>query len=163
MRRLISGIPFLGYFVATYFDRFKSKASYIIIILSSSHTQGLKHNNPHNNSIVVCIWSIQTSINLLPWFPRAEHMMVVAGDYTIRTFEGTEQYSKPRLLLTHPLYNKNTNNADIMLIKVFRTKPSFTLLFYNVMFVYVMGGPSVTFIYLLYVQIFQIIELMKSN
>ena len=90
-------------------------------------------------------------------------MMVVAGDYTIRTFEGTEQYSKPRLLLTHPLYNKSTNNADIMLIKVFRTKPSFTLLFYNVMFVYVMGGPSVTFIYLLYVQIFQIIELMKSN
>ncbi|CAL8403411.1 unnamed protein product [Arctogadus glacialis] len=48
----------------------------------------------------------------------AEHMMVVAGDYSMRTFEGTEQYSKPRLLLTHPLYNKSTNNADIMLIKL---------------------------------------------
>ncbi|KAG7278639.1 hypothetical protein CRUP_031934 [Coryphaenoides rupestris] len=48
----------------------------------------------------------------------AEHMMVVAGDFAIRTFEGTEQYSKPRLLLTHPRYNKSTNNADIMLIKL---------------------------------------------
>lgn len=59
---------------------------------------------------------------MLPRFPRAEHMMVVAGDFAIRTFEGTEQYSKPRLLLTHPRYNKSTNNADIMLIKVVRTK-----------------------------------------
>ncbi|CAL8340608.1 unnamed protein product [Merluccius merluccius] len=48
----------------------------------------------------------------------AEHMMVVAGDHAIRTFEGTEQFSKPRLLLTHPRYNRSTNNADIMLIKL---------------------------------------------
>ncbi|XP_075997025.1 trypsin [Genypterus blacodes] len=48
----------------------------------------------------------------------AEQMMIVAGDYTINTFEGTEQYSKPLRLVTHPLYNKSTNNADVMLIKL---------------------------------------------
>lgn len=49
---------------------------------------------------------------------RIEHMMIVAGDYTVNTFEGTEQYAKPHRLVTHPLYNQSTNNADIMLIKV---------------------------------------------
>lgn len=44
--------------------------------------------------------------------------MIVAGDYRVNVFEGTEQYAKPQRLLTHPLYNSSTNNADIMLIKV---------------------------------------------
>lgn len=44
--------------------------------------------------------------------------MIVAGDYIVNTFEGTEQYAKPHRLVTHPLYNRSTNNADIMLIKV---------------------------------------------
>lgn len=44
--------------------------------------------------------------------------MLVAGDYTLGVYEGTEQYSKPLSLITHPLYNRSTNNADIMLIKV---------------------------------------------
>ncbi|KAJ4927608.1 hypothetical protein JOQ06_015333 [Pogonophryne albipinna] len=48
----------------------------------------------------------------------AEHMMIVAGDYIVNTFEGTEQYAKPRRVVTHPLYNRSTNNADIMLIKL---------------------------------------------
>uniref|UniRef100_A0A3P8S4H1 trypsin n=1 Tax=Amphiprion percula TaxID=161767 RepID=A0A3P8S4H1_AMPPE len=48
----------------------------------------------------------------------AEQMMIVAGDYKINIFEGTEQYAKPHRLVTHPLYNRSTNNADIMLIKV---------------------------------------------
>ncbi|CAB1353291.1 unnamed protein product [Coregonus sp. 'balchen'] len=47
-----------------------------------------------------------------------EQMMIVAGDYSLSTFEGTEQYSKPHRLIPHPLYNKTTNNADIMLIKL---------------------------------------------
>ncbi|XP_029006362.1 trypsin-like isoform X2 [Betta splendens] len=47
-----------------------------------------------------------------------EHMMIVAGDYTVNTFEGTEQYAKPHRLVTHPLYNPSTNNADVMLIKL---------------------------------------------
>lgn len=49
---------------------------------------------------------------------RAEQMMIVAGDYKVNIFEGTEQYAKPRILVIHPLYNRSTNNADIMLIKV---------------------------------------------
>ncbi|KAK5934276.1 hypothetical protein CgunFtcFv8_014689 [Champsocephalus gunnari] len=48
----------------------------------------------------------------------AEHMMIVAGDYIVNTFEGTEQYAKPSRVVTHPLYNRSTNNADIMLIKL---------------------------------------------
>lgn len=44
--------------------------------------------------------------------------MIVAGDYRVNYFEGTEQYAKPNRLVTHPLYNRSTNNADIMLIKV---------------------------------------------
>ncbi|XP_048029640.1 trypsin [Megalobrama amblycephala] len=47
-----------------------------------------------------------------------DQMMVVAGDYTLGVYEGTEQYSKPRSLILHPLYNRSTNNADIMLIKL---------------------------------------------
>lgn len=49
---------------------------------------------------------------------RTEQMMIVAGDYKVNIFEGTEQYAKPHSLVTHPLYNRSTNNADIMLIKV---------------------------------------------
>lgn len=44
--------------------------------------------------------------------------MVVAGDYTLGAYEGTEQYSKPLLLNLHPQYNRSTNNADILLIQV---------------------------------------------
>lgn len=48
-------------------------------------------------------------------------MMIVAGDYVVNSFDGTEQYAKPHTLVTHPLYNRSTNNADIMLIKVQQT------------------------------------------
>ena len=48
--------------------------------------------------------------------------MIVAGDYIVNTFEGTEQYAKPHRLVTHPHYNRSTNNADIMLIKVLQKK-----------------------------------------
>ncbi|KAG1931123.1 protease, serine [Pimephales promelas] len=47
-----------------------------------------------------------------------DRMMLVAGDYTLGVYEGTEQYSKPLSLIPHPLYNRSTNNADIMLIKL---------------------------------------------
>lgn len=45
-------------------------------------------------------------------------MMIVAGDNFLGKYEGMEQYSKPHSITPHPLYNKSTNNADIMLIKV---------------------------------------------
>lgn len=66
-----------------------------------------------------CTMSVDKSdLALKCLFFRTEHMMIVAGDYTVNTFEGTEQYAKPHRLVTHPLYNRSTNNADIMLIKV---------------------------------------------
>ncbi|KAK1803454.1 hypothetical protein P4O66_020883, partial [Electrophorus voltai] len=45
------------------------------------------------------------------------NMRIVAGDYSVGIYEGTEQYRMPRLLITYPQYNRTTNNADIMLIK----------------------------------------------
>lgn len=45
-------------------------------------------------------------------------MMVVAGDYSLSIYEGTEQEILPQLLVPHPQYNNTTNNNDIMLIKV---------------------------------------------
>lgn len=45
-------------------------------------------------------------------------MMVVAGDYSLSIYEGTEQEILPQLLVPHPDYNNTTNNHDIMLIKV---------------------------------------------
>lgn len=47
-------------------------------------------------------------------------MMVVAGDYSLSIYEGTEQEILPQLLVPHPQYNTTTNNHDIMLIKVRR-------------------------------------------
>ncbi|XP_071333369.1 trypsin [Trachinotus anak] len=47
-----------------------------------------------------------------------QHMMIVAGDYSLTIYEGTEQEITPHLLLPHPEYNVTTNNNDIMLIKL---------------------------------------------
>ncbi|XP_038866718.1 trypsin-like [Salvelinus namaycush] len=47
-----------------------------------------------------------------------EQIMIVAGDYSVSMYEGTEQFFIPQLLIPHPQYNKITNNADIMLIKL---------------------------------------------
>lgn len=44
--------------------------------------------------------------------------MIVAGDYSLTIYEGTEQEIMPHLLIPYPDYNSNTNNNDIMLIKV---------------------------------------------
>lgn len=49
---------------------------------------------------------------------RIQKMIVVAGDYSLSIYEGTEQEILPQLLVPHPDYNATTNNSDIMLIKV---------------------------------------------
>uniref|UniRef100_A0A667Z3Z9 trypsin n=1 Tax=Myripristis murdjan TaxID=586833 RepID=A0A667Z3Z9_9TELE len=45
-------------------------------------------------------------------------MVIVAGDFSLSRYEGTEQFFIPHLLIPHPQYNSITNNNDIMLIKV---------------------------------------------
>ncbi|XP_013881194.1 trypsin-3 [Austrofundulus limnaeus] len=47
-----------------------------------------------------------------------EKMLVVAGDYSLSVYEGTEQEVLPQFLLPHPQYNYQKNNYDIMLIKL---------------------------------------------
>ncbi|XP_017274620.1 trypsin-3 [Kryptolebias marmoratus] len=47
-----------------------------------------------------------------------ERMMIVAGDYSLSVYEGTEQEVFPQFLVTHPQYHYQTNNYDIMLIKL---------------------------------------------
>ncbi|CAN9515653.1 unnamed protein product [Ophioblennius macclurei] len=59
------------------------------------------------------------------WVVTAAHcnigvnnMMIVAGDYSLTIYEGTEQEILPQLVVPHPGYNSTTNNKDIMLIKL---------------------------------------------
>ncbi|KAM9751505.1 trypsin [Menidia menidia] len=47
-----------------------------------------------------------------------KNMMVVAGDYSLTIYEGTEQEIQPQFLVPHPAYDSNTKNNDIMLIKL---------------------------------------------
>lgn len=44
--------------------------------------------------------------------------MIVAGEYSLSTFEGTEQIFRPSRMVVHPDYSSTSKNADIMLIKV---------------------------------------------
>ncbi|KAK2851851.1 hypothetical protein Q5P01_008127 [Channa striata] len=46
------------------------------------------------------------------------NMLIVAGDYSLAIYEGTEQEIMPHLLIPHPDYSSATNNNDIMLIKL---------------------------------------------
>ena len=56
-------------------------------------------------------------------------MLIVAGDYSLFMYEGTEQFNLPQLLIPHPDYSGENNN-DIMLIKV-RTIGQETVLMQN--------------------------------
>ncbi|XP_058016939.1 trypsin-3-like isoform X2 [Ahaetulla prasina] len=48
---------------------------------------------------------------------RMNQMLIVAGEYSLSTFEGTEQIFRPARLVVHPDYSASSKNADIMLIK----------------------------------------------
>ncbi|XP_034280154.1 uncharacterized protein LOC117669652 isoform X2 [Pantherophis guttatus] len=47
-------------------------------------------------------------------------MLIVAGEYSLSTFEGTEQIFRPARMVVHPDYSASSKNADIMLIKLSR-------------------------------------------
>lgn len=46
------------------------------------------------------------------------YMKIVAGKTNLNEFEVTEQTAYPRRLIPHPQYDRNTNDNDIMLIKL---------------------------------------------
>ncbi|XP_028849462.1 trypsin-like [Denticeps clupeoides] len=48
----------------------------------------------------------------------ADYMLIIAGDYSLSMYEGTEQFYRPHFLVPHPDYDEATKNADIMLIKL---------------------------------------------
>ncbi|XP_034027516.1 trypsin [Thalassophryne amazonica] len=48
----------------------------------------------------------------------AKNMMIVAGEYSLTIYEGTEQYASIHLLIPHPKFNPSTNDNDIMLVKL---------------------------------------------
>uniref|UniRef100_A0A3P8WKN2 trypsin n=1 Tax=Cynoglossus semilaevis TaxID=244447 RepID=A0A3P8WKN2_CYNSE len=45
-------------------------------------------------------------------------MLIVAGDYSLSIYEGKEQEILPHYLVPHPGFDKDTNNNDLMLIKL---------------------------------------------
>ncbi|XP_063798231.1 trypsin-3-like isoform X1 [Pseudophryne corroboree] len=49
-----------------------------------------------------------------------KQMLIVAGEYSLSTLEGTEQIFRPVKLVAHPEYSSSSKNADIMLIKLNR-------------------------------------------
>ncbi|XP_053307630.1 trypsin-3-like [Spea bombifrons] len=51
---------------------------------------------------------------------QKKQMLIVAGEYTLSVFEGTEQVFRPVRLVAHPDYSPSSKNADIMLIKLNR-------------------------------------------
>ncbi|XP_028437863.1 trypsin [Perca flavescens] len=86
---------------------------------------------PHSIKYIVSIQTTQRqhlcggSLINKHWVITAAHcnigvdkMMIVAGDYSLTIYEGTEQEILPQLLVPHPQYNRTTTNNDIMLIKL---------------------------------------------
>ncbi|KAL4623770.1 trypsin-3-like [Arapaima gigas] len=116
-----------------------SVLQYLLVELSIVSCQGFSNGRivggnvpaPHFIKYIVSLQSLKgqhfcggSLINKY-WVLTAAHcniglhqMIIVAGDYILGVYEGTEQFFTPELLVTHPEYNKSNNNADIMLIRL---------------------------------------------
>ncbi|KAE8594646.1 hypothetical protein XENTR_v10019732 [Xenopus tropicalis] len=57
-------------------------------------------------------------------------MFIVAGEYSLSIFEGTEQIFRPVRMVQHPDYSSTSKNADIMMIKL--NRPAFYNAFVSV-------------------------------
>lgn len=73
-------------------------------------------------SLQVLTWTwLQIYLGFLIFF-RVNRMLIVAGDYSLSIYEGKEQEILPHYLVPHPGFDKDTNNNDLMLIKVLYPK-----------------------------------------
>ncbi|KAG7520195.1 trypsin-3-like [Solea senegalensis] len=78
--------------------------------------QTLDHQHICAGSLINNYWAITAA----HCYMDPERMVVVAGDYSLSIYEGTEQVMMPHLLIPHPEHDSSTKDNDIMLIK-FRT------------------------------------------